>query len=57
MMERDLPQVYRDMAVKLRRLADTVPDVPDVREDLLEMSARFERMAVYYSAQATNNGP
>jgi len=47
----ELPATYRDVAEELRQLAGRVRDVPDIHADLLELSARFERMAAYYTAQ------
>jgi hypothetical protein len=38
--------------MELRQLAGRVRHVPDIHADLLELSARFERMAAYYTAQA-----
>lgn len=51
----DLPATYRDVAEEVRQLADRVCHVPDIHADLLELSARFERMAAYYSAQADHD--
>jgi hypothetical protein len=51
----DLPATYRDVAEEVRQLADRVCHIPDIHADLLELSARFERMAAYYSAQATHD--
>lgn len=40
----------RQAAQKLRELADrSYP--PDIRRDLLELAARFERMAAHFEAQ------
>jgi hypothetical protein len=50
-----LPATYRNVAEELRQLAGRVRHVPDIRADLLELSARFERMAAYYTAQANQS--
>jgi hypothetical protein len=47
----DFAATYRDAAEELRQLAGRVRHVPDIHADLLELSARFERMAAYYTAQ------
>jgi hypothetical protein len=44
------PELYRQAAQKLRELADQA-HLADIRGDLLDLSARFERMATYYEAQ------
>jgi hypothetical protein len=44
------PEPYRQVAQKLRELADQ-SRLPDIRGDLLDLSARFERMATYLEAQ------
>ena len=44
------PELYRGAAAKLRDLADQT-SLPDIKGDLLELAARFERMATYYAAQ------
>jgi hypothetical protein len=44
------PELYRQAAQKLRELADQ-SHLPDIRGDLLNLSARFERMAAYFEAQ------
>jgi len=44
------PELYREAAQKLRDLADQ-SHLPDIRGDLLELSARFERMAAHFEAQ------
>ena len=51
--ERPTPELYRETAERLRQLAGE-SRLPDVQADLLELSARFERMAAYYAAQTTN---
>src|SRR5215475_9870623 len=44
------PDLYREAAAKLRVLADQSP-LPNIRGDLLDLAARFERMAAYFEAQ------
>jgi hypothetical protein len=48
--EQPSPELYRQVAQKLRELADQ-SHLPDIRGDLLDLSARFERMAAHYEAQ------
>jgi hypothetical protein len=48
--EQPSPELYRQAAQKLRELADQ-SHLPDIRGDLLDLSARFERMAAYLEAQ------
>lgn len=48
--EQSSPELYRRAAEKLKELADQ-SDLPDIRGDLLDLSARFERMAAYFEAQ------
>jgi hypothetical protein len=48
--ERPSPERYRQAAEKLRELADQ-SHLPDIRADVLELAARFERMATYLEAQ------
>jgi hypothetical protein len=48
--EQPSPELYRQAAEKLRELADQ-SHLPNIRGDLLELSARFERMAAYLEAQ------
>jgi hypothetical protein len=43
-------ELYRDAAEKLRQFAGQSP-LPDIRGDLLDLAARFERMALYFEAQ------
>jgi hypothetical protein len=50
MSNADKPEVYREAAAELRRLASQSP-LPDIQGDLLDLSARFERMALYFEAQ------
>jgi hypothetical protein len=44
------PELYRELAEKLRELADQ-SHLPDIRGDLLDLSAHFERMAANLEAQ------
>ena len=44
------PELYREAAAKLRVLADQSP-LPNIQGDLLNLAARFERMAAYLEAQ------
>jgi hypothetical protein len=44
------PEPYRQAAEKLRELADQ-SHLPDIRGDLRDLAARFERMAAYFEAQ------
>ena len=44
------PELYRELAEKLRELADQSP-LPDIQGDLRALAARFERMAACYEAQ------
>jgi hypothetical protein len=48
--EQPTPELYRGLAEKLRELADQA-DLPDMRGDLLDLAARYERMAAYFEAQ------
>jgi hypothetical protein len=48
--EQPSPELYRQAAQKLRELADE-SHLPDIRGDLLDLSARFERMAAHYESQ------
>jgi hypothetical protein len=49
------PELYRETAERLRQLAGE-SRLSDIQADLLDLSARFERMAAYYAAQITNPG-
>ena len=51
--ERPIPELYHEAAERLRQLAGE-SRLPDIQAELLELSARFERMAAYYAAQITN---
>jgi hypothetical protein len=44
------PELYRQAAQKLRELAAETP-LADIEGDLLQLAARFERMASYFEAQ------
>jgi hypothetical protein len=48
--EQPTPELYRRASEKLRELADQT-DLLDIRGDLLDLAARFERMAAYLEAQ------
>jgi hypothetical protein len=48
--EQPSSELYRQAAEKLRELADQ-SHLPDIRGDLLDLSARFERMAAPFEAQ------
>jgi len=52
-VERPKPELYREAAERLRQLAGEIR-LPDIQADLLDLSARFERMAAYYATQITN---
>ncbi|MGC2202371.1 MAG: hypothetical protein WA633_19810 [Stellaceae bacterium] len=47
--DKPTPELYREAAERVRRLADGAL-LPDIRDDLLEVAARFERMAAYFDA-------
>ena len=48
--EQPTPERYRESAEKLRLLAGQSP-LPNIQGDLLDLAARFERMAAYLEAQ------
>jgi hypothetical protein len=50
MRSADKPQLYREAAAELRRLASQSP-LPDIQGDLFYLAAHFERMAMYFEAQ------
>ena len=50
--KRPTPELYHEAAERLRQLAGE-SRLPDIQAELLELSARFERMAAYYAAQIT----
>jgi hypothetical protein len=47
--EEFIPQLYRDAAEQVRQLAG-LSRLTDIRGDLLELGARFERLAGYADA-------
>jgi hypothetical protein len=47
--EQPTPELYREAAERLRQLAAEAR-LPDIVGDLLDLSARFERMAAYLEA-------
>ena len=49
-VDQPTPELYREAADKLRQLAGQSP-LPDVKSDLLDLAARFERMATYFEAR------
>jgi hypothetical protein len=53
--ERPTPELYREAAERLRQLAGE-SRLSDIQADLLDLSARFERMAAYHAARITNPG-
>jgi hypothetical protein len=53
--ERPTSELYGEAADRLRQLALEFR-LADIQADLLDLSARFERMATYYAAQITNPG-
>ena len=50
MSERPIPELYREAGERLRQWAGE-SRLPDIQAELLELSARFERMAAYFEAQ------
>jgi hypothetical protein len=50
MRHAEKPEEYRELAEKLRRLAGQSL-LPNIRGDLLDLAARFERMATCFEAQ------
>ena len=48
--KRPTTECYREAAERLRQLARECW-LADIQADLLDLSARFERMAAYYAAQ------
>ena len=55
MSERPIPELYREAGERLRQLAGE-NRLPDIQAEVLDLSARFERMATYYAVQITNPG-
>ena len=47
--EQSIPDIYREAAEEVRQLARRAR-LTDIRGDLLELSARFERLAAYADA-------
>ena len=47
--EQPIPELYREAAEQVRRLARQAR-LTDIRADLLELAARFERLAAYADA-------
>lgn len=48
--EQPTPELYREAAERVRNLAQQT-HLPDIRADLLDLAARFERMAAYLEAR------
>ena len=46
----DPPELYRQIALELRRLADQSP-LPDIQLDLVSLAEHFERLAAHLEAQ------
>ena len=53
--KRPIPELYHEAAERLRQLAGE-SRLSDIQADLLELSARFERMANCYADQITDPG-
>jgi len=51
--EQPTPELYREAAERVRNLAQQAR-LPDIRADLLEVAARFERMAAYFEARRSS---
>jgi hypothetical protein len=51
-----IPELYREAAEQLRQSA-RLSRLTDIRDDLLELSARFERMAAYADAAIRLGSP
>ena len=47
--EQPIPEIYREVAEQVRQLA-RVAGLTDIRGDLLELAAKFERLAAYADA-------
>jgi len=54
--EQSIPDIYRDAAEEIRQLARRAR-LTDIRDDLLELSARFERLAAYADAAIRLGAP
>jgi hypothetical protein len=52
--KRPTTECYREAAERLRQLARECW-LADIQADLLDLSARFERMAAYYAAQTPSD--
>ena len=50
--EHPTPELYREAAERLRELARQ-SRLPNIEGDLLDLAARFERMAAYLEAQSS----
>ena len=48
--EQPEPELYREIAEKLREMADQ-SHLPEIQEDLRALAARFEEMAAHCEAQ------
>jgi hypothetical protein len=48
--EQPTPELYREAAKQLRQLA-AQSSLPNIQGDLLDLAARFERMAAHFEAQ------
>lgn len=48
--EQPTPELYREAAERVRNLAQQA-HLADIRADLLDLAARFERMAAYLEAR------
>ena len=54
--EPPIPELYREAAEELRQLARQAR-LADIRSDLLDLSARFERLATYAEAAIRLGAP
>jgi hypothetical protein len=54
--EQSIPDIYREAAEEVRQLAQRAR-LTDIRGDLLELSARFERLAAYADAAIRLGAP
>jgi hypothetical protein len=55
-VEQSIPELYRKAAENVRQLARQAR-LTDIRDDLLELAARFERMAAYADAAIRHGLP
>jgi hypothetical protein len=53
--EQPTPELYREAAERVRNLAQQARLPADIRADLLDLAARFERMAAYLEARCRSN--